>query len=313
MFKQESEKDSNSPKAAASQLASEAPSPDYKVYYHKTAAARAALAEEDVLDINIHVPTVVNVAAGAVHQIGALKEQMVGLPVDLDAIVNVGIYAGALAYAQALYTVETAPPPEMQALYEHLLGTRTLLRLDAVNLAARKIINEQALQALNGDTGFNNVAYDVMSLVSMHEAAAEQSAGRTAVTAEDLAAATADASNFLTLVAQREQQLKTRSELKEQRRRAFTLLVNAYDEARRVVTFLLWKQPEKFLTSLYGTRGGGRPKNANTPPGSDVPTPQTPAPGAVTTPEGNAQPAATPVDATATVPGGRGGNPFDPR
>jgi hypothetical protein len=280
---------------------------DYKLCYESTAAERAALDEGDVLDANLSIPHAVSIANGARARIEALRPQMISLPVNLKAIDSLGLYAGGAAYAQALFAVETAPPPAMEAAYERLLQARTFFRLDGVNLAARDIINEHALDGLNGEAGFHNVAYDVLSLVSIHEAASAKSAGRTTVTPAELLAARTEASNFLSQLAQREQMLKTRSELNDQRRRAVTLLINAYDEARRVVTFLLWKEPEKYLPSLYAARGAGRPKAGATTPTSDVPLPLTPAPVAVAADGGAAAGAVAPG---APVAGSRGGNPF---
>lgn len=141
MFTSESEKGSNSQFGAANELAGEGHNPDYKGYYQKTAAARAALTEGDTLEVNVNVPSAVRVASRALPRILSLRDQMQGLPVDLAAIDGVGVFAGALAYVHACYTVEAAPPRAMQALYVHLLRTRRLLRTDAVNLATRGLIN----------------------------------------------------------------------------------------------------------------------------------------------------------------------------
>jgi hypothetical protein len=274
----------------------------------------------------VDVPHAVTVATSALTRIAELLPAMRGLPVDHALIGNVGLYAGALAFIHAMYAVEVKPPEGMEELYQKLLKTRTLLRLDANNLAIRGLINEASLSALSGETGFQNVPYDVLSLVTLHAAVGSRSAGRTAVSAEELQQARTDASQFLNVLGQREQQLKARTELNEQRRRAFTLLTLAYDEARRAVSFLLWRETEKHLPSLYFNRGARKaqpgpasdlPANPASPsgaPGSSVPG--SGAPGGAA-PSG-AVPSTNSVDAvtqvglpTVAIPAGaRGGNPF---
>jgi hypothetical protein len=285
---------------------------DYQVSYETTAADRAELAEADVLEVNVDVPNACTAARSSLKRLAELRPRMQDLPVELAQIDKVGVYAEALSFAHALYAIEAAPPAGMQELYDSLLRTRGLLRLDASNLAARGFIKEESIAGLKGDSGHENVAYDVLSLTAMHAAASSKSAGRSTVSAADLEQARKDASAFLNLLGLREQQLKTRSALNEQRRRAFTLLITAYDEARRAASFLQWKQEsDKQLPSLYAARGAGRPKQGATPQVSDL---------AATTAAASAGTAGTAAGTNATqgatantapvALGVRGGSPF---
>lgn len=300
------------------------PKRDFQVSYEATATDRAAVELDDLLEVNTDVPQAVTAVNGALERIAQLRPKMNALPVDVALIDKVADYAAALAFVHALFSVDVPPPEGFQPLYEKLVKTRSLLRLDANNLAAHGIINEEALAGLKGDTGFHNVAYDVFSLVSLHVAASSKSTGRTALTAADLQQARTDASDFLYLLGQREQQVKDRSALNEQRRRAFTLLAKAYNEAQRAVTFLQWNEPEKRgLPSMYAARGAGRPKpQAPATPGTGANLPATNAnssTGSAST--GSASTGATavsdvgsgaqlPVSSAVQPTGARGGNPF---
>jgi hypothetical protein len=207
----------------------------------------------------------------------------------------------------------------MQQLYEGLLQTRTLLRSDANNLAARGLLNEASLRALSGETGYQNVAYDVLSLVSIHTSLGAKSAGRTTVSVSELQSAREDASQTLTLAAQREQQLKERSQLSDERRRAFSRLSYAYDEARRAVCFLEWREPSKQLPSLHSSRNT---RKAQSDVSTDLPALGTPVAGVQASPQAAAPaaPAASPPgslnsfdrasQASSAPAGSRGGNPF---
>jgi hypothetical protein len=248
-----------------------------------------------------------------VRHISSLRPKMTDLPVDLALVDRVEVYAHATGYAHALFVVATDPPAELQSVYESCLQARTLLRSDASNLALHGIVNPEAITLLNGDTGHRNVGYDLLSLVAIHRAAKATSVGRTAVLQDTLDRAEEGASRLLDMAAKRETQLKDQADVVNQRRRAFTLLLNAYDEAQQAVAFLRWKQKdvEKFTPSLFATKGAGRPKSTKplTPneaaeAGASASS-NGPAPGSPTAP------AASGVhDAPTAAPGTRGGSPF---
>jgi hypothetical protein len=285
----------------------------FRLAYEQTAADRAALADEDVLTPSFDLTSAVHIAVGALNHIAGLRPQMDGLPVDVTVIDRVGLYAHAAGYAHALFVINAEPPPEQQAVYEAALQARLRLRSDASNLALYGIVNADALDGLKGDTGHRNVGYDVLSLVAIHRAAQSRSAGRTAIAPEALEEYDVLASRLLDMVAKRETQLKEQSDVVNQRRRAATLLIHAYDEAQRAVAFLRWKQgdADKLTPSLFAAKGAGRPPK---PPAqeSDSTTDAAPAPnGSASAP----LPAATQGDASApTTPevpvGARGGSPY---
>lgn len=284
----------------------------FRLAYEQTAAERAALAEEDLLTIMFDVTSAVHTAIGALSHIAGLRAQMGSLPVDLNLIDRVGLYAHAAGYAHALYVISIQPPAELQAVYESALLARAQLRSDAGNLALFGVINGEVLENLKGDTGHRNVGYDLLSLVAVHREAKSRSEGRTAVPAQLLEEYELLASRLLDMVAKRETQLKEQTDVVSQRRRSATLLANAYDEARRAVTFLRWKQDdvERLTPSLYATKGAGRPKSTAQPSATASQAASDDA-----GPNGSAAPQAPAAEAAAAsdpnLPAGaRGGNPF---
>ena len=87
---------------------------------------------------------------------------------------------------------------------------------------------------------------------------------------------------MLTAVGLREQGPAIIAASSENRQKAFTLFVKAYDHARRAVSFLRWNEDDvdTIAPSLYAGRGTGHRKNVPPP----APTPPAPAPTAATTP-----------------------------
>ena len=100
--------------------------------------------------------------------------------------------------------------------------------------------------------------------------------------------------------AERSRQSNAVGEAADDRARAFTLLVNAYDQLRRAAIFVRWEEndADKFVPSLWAGRGGrGNAEKKSTPAPSEEIAPTQPV-------------AIAPVDANPVTPGMPGGSPF---
>src|SRR5262249_25645678 len=91
----------------------------------------------------------------------------------------------------------------------------------------------------------------------------------------------------------RGEQTSSVSVASDERQRAFTLLLRAYDNARRAVSFLRWHEgdADTLVPSLYTGRGSrnSKPDEEPTEPAPSVAAPSTPPP-----PSAIVEPAATP-------------------
>jgi hypothetical protein len=226
------------------------------------------------------------------------------------------------------YTVLVDSDEGITDAYEAAIRLRTQLRSDAANLALHGWVDEAALAPLTGDMGHRNVAYELMSLVSIHRGALDKTAGRSAVTADDLRAAEATANRLLDTVAKRDARIKTQAETAEQRRRAFTLMLKSYEEACRAMTFVRWysRDSDRLMPSLYTNKGNTRSKTNPTTPvaaggaatagstpsgtaGAGVPGPASGNANGSSV-GGGVNDGSTNNTGSSTAPGARGSNPF---
>lgn len=122
--------------------------------------------------------------------------------------------------------------------------------------------------------------------------------GKTLIQPAEIARARTLGEQLVRLFAVREKSSAS-AEVTETRQRAFTLVVRAYEEIRRAMTFLRWyeQDADTLAPSLYAGRGNGHTKTGGGDPSSDTTTAT--APGA----SSNVTEPAAPV-----VPGGPGGD-----
>ena len=104
--------------------------------------------------------------------------------------------------------------------------------------------------------------------------------GKTAIEMTEVDQAEALGERLITAIGLRDQGPELLAESAENRQKAFTLFVNAYDQIRRVVSFLRWDQDDvdQIAPSLYAGRTTGRRKGTDTNPTAPA------APGAPVTP-----------------------------
>jgi hypothetical protein len=127
-------------------------------------------------------------------------------------------------------------------------------------------------------------------------------AGKTAIDAAELDEGEALAEQLTRAIGGRLSNPAQLTAAADARQRAFTLFINAYDQARRVAAFLRWAEgdADKLVPSVYGTRASRTPKT-DTPP--------------VERPVNDPAHAALPTEPTApampvVAPGFPGGSPF---
>jgi len=256
------------------------------------------------VDVHAAVSTVV----GALPAIHALRESMAALP-SLNARLVDGLedYAWATSEANGRYEHASAPSEDLGPLLEEAMKVRETFRLDALSLAHRGFIEQERLTAFKGLTGYKNVAFDLMDWAFVLRECWPSIQGKSALSAEEIDAAAKLGERLLAQASLREQQPERIAKAARIRQQAMTLLVTAYDEVRRALTYLRWQEDdvETIAPSLFlkGKRRSAKenPEGATgTPPAAQPAAPAAPTAAAAT-------PAAAHASAGPTPPPGMPG------
>jgi hypothetical protein len=281
-----------------------APVPRLREAYERLLGEILAVPDTDLLPINIEVATMVTTVLGAWPQIRALRGAVALLPgFDLARFDQIEDYALALGHAQSRHNIAGTPAESLPDLSAAGTALRQLLVTDAASLAQRGLVDGERLDELKGPNGYRNLAFDLDSLATLLREAWDEIAGKTPITLSELDQAEALADRMLTAVGIRDQAPVTAAETADIRQRAYTLCLSAYDQARRAISYLRWKQNdvEQIAPSLFTARAAGRRKHASP---SETPDPTEPPPPPA---EQSAEPARPPVPQ-----GLPGANPFMP-
>jgi len=229
--------------------------------YERVLPELAALPEREVLGINIDLPQAVTTALGALKKIAAQREAIVrALPeIDIGQLDKLETYALAAGHAHATWMAASTVPP-MKELAGQAVRLRQLLCSDAVALANRGLLDSRRLRGLKGPQGHRNLAFDLLALAALLRERWPELRGKTALELSELDAAGVLAEQLIVCMNARKQPAPLLAAAAEQRRRAFTLFVSAYDEARRAISFLRWKHgdADSIAPSLYAGRSSGR-------------------------------------------------------
>ncbi len=286
----------------------------YREAYQRALIASKGLSEDELLHVNIDLPSAVITAAGALPEILALRARVAEeLPkFDLSKFDLLETYALAAGQAHMQFLGASAPPEDLLALNEEATKLRDTLQSDAQALANRGIINGDKLSAFKGATGYKNVAFDLMGLSSLLRDHWDAISNKTALQLSELDHADVLGKQLTDAVGAREQAPAAAAEVSLQRQRNFTLFSRTYDQVRRAISYLRWDEEdvERIAPSLYAGRGGSRRKDVTptaptTPPATTAPA--SPAAAAAPSAPATAAPAAKPATQSSGLPSG---NPF---
>ncbi len=229
----------------------------FRSAFDEALPAMQAIADDDVLVVNLDVPKLYTRVRGVLPKLFELRADLERLP-DFDAqrIGQLDVFSRALAHAHALCLASHEPASELPALLATAGQWRQLLRMDARALIQRGLLPRGCLDKLRGRKGYKNVAFDLAALAALLQQHWPAIRGKTAVTLAELEQASTMAEQLLTAVGLREHGSANQSQNTELRRRAFTLVVTVYDQLRRNVTYLRWNEgdADAWLPSLYGRR-----------------------------------------------------------
>jgi hypothetical protein len=196
----------------------------------------------------------------------ALRASLATLPQwNAAAFDKLEAYAQAAAHAHSAH-LRNDSQFEVTRLGEQAQRARERLLFDATALARRGLLDAKVLEALKGPSGYRNVLFDLAALSNLLRDAWPRIEGKTAVDFSELAAARTLSADLNTALGLREQEQGEQTESAMDRKRAFTLFVQAYDEVRRAT--VTHQQPLESAAmnnnrKWYG--GMARPLGGNTP------------------------------------------------
>jgi hypothetical protein len=227
--------------------------------------------------INIDIPSAITTVMGVLPFLQGLRPQVVkALPeFDMARFDKLESYTLALGHAHALYLAASQPAESLEATGETATALRDVLFADAHALAARNLIDGDRLKELKGVKGYRQLAFDLFTLAAIMREHWGTISQKTALQLAELDQAEMLADRILTGIGHREQAPAVAVEAAEDRQRAFTLFVNAYDHARRAVSYLHWytDDADEVAPSIYAAgrsarrkQGGEAPKSASARP-----------------------------------------------
>ncbi|WP_437329039.1 hypothetical protein [Sorangium sp. So ce381] len=280
--------------------------PQAAAAFDKVAPEMDALERDALLPINIDIPRAVSQVLGVLPGLLALRPLIAErLPThDVGLVDRLETYALAAWYAHLAWLSSGGAQNGLKQLVEEAVPLRANLLGDAEALARRGLVDAETVAEIRTGNGHMDTANDLVALSALFSGSWPEIAGKTAATEEEVRRAGELGPELLASLGVREHGAAPGpSEAADRRARAFTLFVDAYDQTRRAVTYLRWKEDdiEAIAPSLYKGRGGRGASSSDTDAAPQVAPPAQPgAAGAV--PPGAAAPA--PPGAPGAVPPG---------
>jgi hypothetical protein len=284
--------------------------------YKRLRAEIDALPEETVAVINLDIPAIVQTGLGVLPEVRKFEDEVKQLPsFDVSAFEKLEDYAYALLHLQTLYMAASAPPEALGDLVARAIAARELLLADIPGFVAHGHLSLRGPNELDKSLGHRGIAMDVGRLARVVIEAWPKLQGKTSLTFEKLVEFEALRDQIVAALGLKEQGEELEVEVTAQRERSYTLFVRAYDEVRRAISFLRWKQGDvdEITPSLYSGKAGRRRTEVPSPTPATPATPATPGAPAATSAPSTAAPATGVAAQSAPIPVGHpGSDPFGP-
>jgi hypothetical protein len=284
-----------------------AESPRYREAFNRSKEARAAIAAEDLLTLNVDPQSAVTTTLTALPAIKAMRSRLIAefTNFDVASFDRLEEYAMALSHANTVYLATAPDATNFEALLQECDKQREILRADLSAAIARGHINGERMRELRGGAGPRNVIHDAFILVQIARTDWAKLEGKTFITLAQLDRTERVTEDLNSAVAERERQPGQINEASEERLRAFTLFARTHGKIRRAIQYLRdeFGDTDEIMPSFYNGRAGSR-KRPETDP-SQPPEPP------VTTPVVSPAPAPV-VPAAAARIGMPGSDPFTP-
>lgn len=231
------------------------------------AALKAVQGEIEALDagtlatINLDIPQAVSVALGVIPHLAEFRPQIVKSLPDhpIETFDKLHTYALAAYHAHILWLPPETSENRVRTLLDEAAPLRANLLSDAEALARRGRLDAETVAQIRADQGNVDTANDLVALSALFMTKWEGIENNTAATIEEVKRAGELGPLLLAALGMREHGIPLGPDVAaDQRRRTYTLFVNAYDETRRAITYLRWHDGDgdQIVPSLYKGRGG---------------------------------------------------------
>lgn len=221
-----------------------------------------ALGSEGLPRINLDIRQAVITVLGCIPELLALSPRLAAEAPTVDAqlFAKLERYTLAMGHAQTVFQAASQPMEPVAELTEELRILVDRFSTDAGALAKRGLVDASRLALLAGTNGAKNTAASAFLLVQLFRQDWARIVGKTAVAPTELDHAEELANRLQTAVGVRDQAPAGAPEAALARLKAHALFSRAYDETRRVVGFLRWREgdADDLAPSLYAGRGGRR-------------------------------------------------------
>ena len=219
-----------------------------------------ALTPEELIPLSFDVPHAISVIARASPDFESYREPLTALPgFKIERFNMIPTYASASTHIQANYRKTTKRNPEETARLKLGIKLRAQYRADAAGHICRGHIAKARIADVHKGTSFGSVGFGLVGMSTIFREAWPVIGGKVPFSLADLDASDVLAQELIAIDSR--VGVYTRSESALMRRRCLTLLVRAYSEAERGLTYLLWEQPKlraELLPSFRARTGGGK-------------------------------------------------------
>ncbi|HEY5957612.1 MAG TPA: hypothetical protein VIV60_13695 [Polyangiaceae bacterium] len=224
----------------------------------------AALKPPELLVVNVDPIAAAATVRGALPALMALRSQIASdlIRFNLDFLDNLEIYALALIQTHSVCTGIEDKSTDLQCLSAQANSLRARLLGDIQVLIDRGHISAARLTGLRGPNGHRNIASDLLTIAGVLRDEWGSISRMTAVTEDDLTHAESLGDRIFGIIGKRAQQTELSASASRERQRAYTLLMRAYSEVRRAVTYLRWNDGDaaRLAPTVYRKTNLGRKK-----------------------------------------------------
>jgi len=236
---------------------------DSEESYRRILPELLALPPHRLRPVKEDIPRAVSVVLGAVKPLRALRPRIAVLAeFDVTRIDRLEDYALGLQHAHSLLLGATKPRDQLPRLLQEATTLKDRFVNDSRALASRGVIHLSPPEKVIGRKGYAQVATELRSAAAVLKNNWPLIEGQCGVTLDELEYAEKLALRMDRLRGLRGNPPKSpRDEAADIRTRAYTVLVEAYEQAQRAVDFLLWDDPTR--ASVTPTLFRGRPRKGD--------------------------------------------------
>ena len=253
-------------------------------HYERWRSVIVTVKTRDLAASNVNVTRAVTIALGAYANLEAARDEIVGTLTNfrVSALDDLTSLAYAAWHADLLWRISTDVTLSCADLMPEVEELRDLLLEQARVQVRRKRIEQSLIDTVEPGTGIEDRANDLTALAHAFRARWSEFQGKVDITLAELDRADELAAKLLGRLAARAVPVRKEGELSpaEVRARAWTLLVNAYEECRRGAAALWWYEEggwEQYVPSLRLGQSRGPNRGAVEEGEPKPPTPPTPA------------------------------------